>query len=109
MVAQNVSLEYLLAELTDAAYASALRHQSRPTRTGGEYQASASFLDLELSIWKSLRHVLERRLSGVSNAAGNPADVDEPHARTTAPARQFVAQVSRDLLDTSLALAEWQA
>ncbi|MBL9123508.1 MAG: hypothetical protein JNG90_07730, partial [Planctomycetaceae bacterium] len=72
-------------------------------------QASTSFLDLELSIWKSLRHVLERRLSGVHNAGGGPADADESHGRATAPARQFVAQVSRDLLDTSLALAEWQA
>jgi hypothetical protein len=113
MVAKEGSVEFLLAELTDAAYASALRHQSQWTSSNSEFAAQESFLDLELEIWKSLRLVLERRLSfGSSESAAEAGEsLPESTAATgpSAPARQLVAEVSRDLVDTSIALAGWQA
>lgn len=105
MVAREGSVETLLAELTDAAYVSALRHQSQWTGLTGEYETQESFLDLELEIWKSLRRVLERRLSAERTASEASPSESSP----SASARQLSAEVSRDLLDTSIALAGWQA
>ena len=109
MVAKEGSVEFLLAELTDAAYASALRHQSQWTGSSGEFEAQESFLDLELEIWKSLRRVLERRLSFGSTEPGETLPESAAATETSAPARQLVAEVSRDLVNTSIALAGWQA
>jgi len=109
MVAKEGSVEFLLAELTDAAYASALRHQSQWTGSSGEVETQESFLDLELEIWKSLRRVLERRLSFGNAEAGENSPETASATEASAPARQLVAEVSRDLVDTSIALAGWQA
>lgn len=106
MVAKDSSIDALLAELTDAAYASALRHQSRWLSAAGEYEAQTSFLDLELEIWKSLRRVLERKLVAPQSS---PTEAD----RDTSPAasaavRRFSRDVSRELSEAGIALAGWQ-
>ena len=108
MVAKEGSLEVLLAELTDAAYASALRHQSQWIGTVVESETQESFLDLELEIWKSLRRVLERRLSVGTLGPVESQPESAAATESSAPARQLVAEVSRDLANTSIALAGWQ-
>jgi hypothetical protein len=107
MVAKDSSIDHLLGELTDAAYASALRHQSRWQGTSGEYESQHSFLDLELEIWKSLRRVLERKFVAPNNATVEPNDDISPAASKAA--RKLSTEVARELSEAGIALAGWQS
>lgn len=56
----EAEIEELVAELTDAAYRVALRHQSRGTIIEGEPTEHEGFIKVELELWKALRGVLRR-------------------------------------------------
>ena len=109
MVAYQGTSESLLAELTDAAYASALRHQWKGSELASDFAGQQSFLELELEIWKSLRQVLERRLPALRTSELPVEESRSVGQSASHPARRLAAEVSRDLSETSLNLAEWQA
>ena len=56
----DTQIEELLAELTDAAYRVALRHQSRATLFSDDPADHEGFINVELDLWTALRRVLER-------------------------------------------------
>ncbi|MBX3414739.1 MAG: hypothetical protein KF708_18770 [Pirellulales bacterium] len=56
----ETQVEELLAELTDAAYRVALRHQSRGTFFSDDPADHEGFINVELDLWTALRAVLER-------------------------------------------------
>jgi len=55
----ETQIEELLAELTDAAYRVALRHQSRGTLFTDDPADHEGFINVELDLWSALRRVLE--------------------------------------------------